>query len=111
MGAAILSVPELVLDAREAKGLAEAITGVAAFYDIPADPKTLAWVNLAMVGMTVYGTRALAYSNRLKAEARLKLAAATRPAAAPSVKANGVDQAAAAASALASHTGQPPVGE
>lgn len=75
MGAAILGIPELALDPKEAHSLAEAVSNVAQFYDIPADPKTVAWINLGMCGMTIYGTRALAYSNRLKLESRGKLAA------------------------------------
>jgi hypothetical protein len=121
MGAAILNVPELALDPKEAHSLAEAVSNVAQFYDIPADPKTVAWINLGMCGMTIYGTRALAYSNRLKMEARGKLAAPPAPQARPAPTGAGADRGqaprpngatpATPASVLQSHLSMAPAGD
>ena len=68
MAASFLKVPELALDDDEAKTLADAVNRVTEQYDIPLmDEKTRAWVNLAMVGTTVYGPRLVAFKmNRKK---------------------------------------------
>ncbi len=114
MGAALFAIPELSLEQKEAAQLAEAIQNVAAFYDIPADPKTIAWVNLATTGMAIYGTRAFAYRNRMMFERRARLTATPTPAPAPQpqgARPNGVPTPATesriVADALASHLGQP----
>jgi hypothetical protein len=117
MGAAVLSVPELQLDKSEASQLAQAISEVAKYYNIEADEKTVAWVNLSMCGLTVYGTRALAYHNRMQAERRQRIPApaaapaapAQTPAPAAGPRTNGAP--AVPASALQAHMGMPPVGD
>ena len=68
MGAAILKVPELTIDPKEAHVLAEAASNVMQFYPYALDEKTTAWVNLGMVAAGVYGTRALAFHNRMRQE-------------------------------------------
>jgi hypothetical protein len=70
MGAAILSVPELELDAGEARQYADALTEVAKFYTLSFDPKKVAIVNLLVVAGKIYGTRLFAYSTRRKLERR-----------------------------------------
>lgn len=69
MGAAFLKVPELELDQDEAKRLSDAVNRVQSEYNMPIlDPKTLAWINLAMVAGGVYGPRFAAHSIRKKKE-------------------------------------------
>lgn len=69
MGAAILNVKELQLDKEEAKNLGDAVARVNSLYDgLILSEKQLAWVNLAMVGGTIYGPRFVAYSQRMKNE-------------------------------------------
>lgn len=72
MGAAMLSVPELALTESEAKKMSQAIARVAELYDFGMSEKMLAWSNLMLCFGGIYGTRAFAYSNRMKAEARRK---------------------------------------
>jgi hypothetical protein len=67
MGAAILDTPELVLDEGEAKALADAAAKVAGHYNHTIDPRTVAWVNLAMVAGGIYGTRVFAIRARHRA--------------------------------------------
>lgn len=64
MGAAILHVDELALDAEEAKKLADAIREVAKHYPMGIDPKKIAVANLAIVATGIYGTRAVAIYKR-----------------------------------------------
>lgn len=68
MGAAICECPELQLEDKEAKALADAVVKVSAHYDHRISPKTVAWVNLAMIAGGIYGGRALAIRARFKAE-------------------------------------------
>ncbi len=68
MGAAFFSAPELVLAPAEARALSDATAAVAAHYDAILDPKTAAWLNLAMVAGGIYGTRAMAIWGRKKQE-------------------------------------------
>lgn len=59
MLAAFLKVPGLAITEDESKKLAAAITRVTDLYDVPMlDEKTRAWINLTLVGVEVYGTRA-----------------------------------------------------
>jgi hypothetical protein len=108
MGAAILDTPELVLDESEAKALADASAKVAAHYNHTIDPRTMAWVNLAMVAGGIYGTRIFAIRARYKAAAA---AAAVGPRQTPG---NVVDfqktkgRTAASAAAAAGPTAQTP---
>lgn len=70
MLAAQTEIEELALTQDEAGNLTTAVLEVASHYDIIADPKIVAWVNLVFVGGAIYGTRAIAYSRRLKAESQ-----------------------------------------
>lgn len=70
MGKEILSLPEMEIDRDEAKKLAEAVAEVNRFYKVAIDPKKLAWVNLGLVGVTIYGPRFAAARNRRKIAAR-----------------------------------------
>lgn len=69
MLASFTKISELELSEGEAKKLAVALDRVASLYDVGATEKTMAWTNLAMCIGGVYGTRAYAYSIRVKAEA------------------------------------------
>ncbi len=55
--AAALKEPALALTKDEAKSLSDAVGKVAEHYPVTIDPKTMAWVNLAMVAGGIYGTR------------------------------------------------------
>ena len=71
MGAVFLGVSELSIDDDDAKKMAAAINDVRQYYDATfVEPKTMAWINLGIAFATVYGTRALAYNMRRKAEKR-----------------------------------------
>lgn len=59
MAAAALKMPHLALGEEEAENLAKALAKVQEQYDVSLDPKTEAWINLAMVGGAVYGPRVL----------------------------------------------------
>lgn len=67
MAATSLHAPELALTEEESEKLTNAIANVAQYYDVTADPKTLAWWNLACVAGGIYFTRGVAiYNNRKK---------------------------------------------
>lgn len=79
MGSTLLKIPELAIDQKEAKLLADAIQGVAEHYPMVIDPKYAAIANLVMVGIGIYGTRVFAYSNRIKREKSRNLEAVAEP--------------------------------
>lgn len=66
MMAAAFSAPEMMLDDKESKELSTAIANVAQHYDTSIAPETLAWINLGAVGVSIYGTRAIAILHRKK---------------------------------------------
>lgn len=68
MLAGITKIPELAIDPQESRAIADASAKVAEFYDMTADPKIIAWCNLAMVLGTTYGTRIVAINMRKKSE-------------------------------------------
>jgi hypothetical protein len=68
MLAGIAKTPELAIDKQESDALADASAKVAELYDVSADPKTVAWCNLAMTVGMIYGTRFIAISARRKNE-------------------------------------------
>lgn len=72
MVSAAIKVPELALDEKEAKQIAEAGAKVATHYNVIASPKTVDWVNFCMVLGMVYGTRLIAVRARLRTEATKK---------------------------------------
>lgn len=55
---------ELAIDNQEAHLLADAAADVAKHYDFLPDPRTQAWLNLAMVAGAIYGPRVWAISAR-----------------------------------------------
>lgn len=65
MAAASFEAPELLLSPDEAATIADAAHNVSAHYNHAMDPKTLAWLNLAIAVGAVYGTRIFAIRNRL----------------------------------------------
>lgn len=72
MGAAILAVPELEIDADESERLSNAVLNVGKYYAMTFDPKKVALLNFAAVCGSIYGVRILAIRNRLKTEAKPK---------------------------------------
>lgn len=77
MLAGITRTAELAIAPEEADTLARALSTVNAFYDVKVAEKTLAWVNLAMVAGTIYGTRLVAIRVRRGNERAAR--AATQP--------------------------------
>ncbi len=75
MGSIMLKIPELSMTAEESSELAEAINTVTELYDVPLmDEKTMAWINLAMVGAKVYAPRVVAITvNKKKQVPQQKL--------------------------------------
>lgn len=62
---------EFALSEPESKALAESVRGVLAFYPTSViDPKTIAWVNLAICAGGIYGTRILAIRARKRRKER-----------------------------------------
>jgi hypothetical protein len=71
MMAAITHTPEIALSVEESKALSLGIANVAKHYPATVvNEKTLAWMNLGMLVMGVYGTRAVAISNNRKRKKR-----------------------------------------
>lgn len=68
MLAGITKIPELEIDLKESRAIAEATAKLAEFYDLTADPKIIAWANLCMILGTTYGTRIIAINMRKKNE-------------------------------------------
>jgi hypothetical protein len=64
MGAKILSIPEMEIDAEESKKLSDAIKNVAKHYAVNIDPKKLAWAQLAAAAGGIYVPRFIAASKR-----------------------------------------------
>lgn len=75
--AALLKVPELEIDAKEAKELASAIEGVTDQYKLTLDPKTAAWIDLGRAVGVIYGPRCVSFYMRKKIEAESRRPSAT----------------------------------
>jgi hypothetical protein len=72
MLAAMAKVPELELEKEEAEKLTANALEVAKLYsNIEADPKTIAWINLAFCAGQIYGPRVVAYRIRKSQERRV----------------------------------------
>lgn len=67
-----VGIEELTLSPDESKELAKAVAEVQSHYDTVIDPKTMAWVQLAMVAGSVYGPRMIAFNIRKKREKTIK---------------------------------------
>jgi hypothetical protein len=73
MLAKTLNVDELALSMPESEALASAIANVEKHYDVfQGSAKVADWVNLAIVGASVYGTRYAAYKTRINNEKKQK---------------------------------------
>lgn len=81
MLAGITKTPELALEESEAAELATALNTVNNYYRVEVAEKTMAWINLAMVGGMIYGSRLIAIRER-RSSARAERAErrTTRPA-------------------------------
>lgn len=75
--AAILGVQELELDRSEGRQMADAAKEVLKYYPVGLNPKSLAWINLTVVCSGIYGTRFMAWRNRMATEAEERRRAAT----------------------------------
>lgn len=64
----VSKTPELALEESEAAELATALSTVNSFYRVEVAEKTLAWINLAMVGGMIYGSRLIAIRERRSSE-------------------------------------------
>lgn len=60
--------PELIIDAKEAELLAQAISDVQDHYGFEVSPETAVWVNLVTALGSVYGPRAISIYSRVKKE-------------------------------------------
>lgn len=80
MASVFFKTPELSMEEEEAKELATAITRVTELYDVPMmDEKTMAWINLAMVGAKIYGPRAVAVTVNKKNKPRQNMGVVDMP--------------------------------
>lgn len=73
MLAGFTGVAEMEIDEGESKIMASAVAGVAAHYNVSADPKTVAWVNLASALGMIYGPRIAAVRLRKKTDRPVKV--------------------------------------
>lgn len=65
--AAFTGIEHLALDPTEAKTLSDGIMEVQRHYPIAIDPKTMAWVNLAVIAGSIYIPRVIVIRNESKA--------------------------------------------
>lgn len=70
MAAAALKTPELQLDDKEAKLLAQSAAEVASHYNVEIDPKVMAWIGFFGVCGSIYGPRIAAMKIRKDMERR-----------------------------------------
>lgn len=77
--AAILGVQELELDRSEGRAMADAAKEVLKYYPVGLNPKSLAWINLTVVCSGIYGTRFMAWRNRMAMEVEQHAAAPPTP--------------------------------
>jgi hypothetical protein len=75
----ITRVPELQLAQAESDELAKALSTVNKYYGVEASDKTIALLNLALVGGMIYGTRFVAIRER-RSQARAARRGNVRPA-------------------------------
>lgn len=86
MGASLFAIPELEITEDEARRISKAIAGVSEQYKVMIDPRRAAQIDLVRELGTIYGSRAIAFYLRKKAEnAKPINAAPQRPAPAPSM--------------------------
>lgn len=101
--AALVNIREFELSEDEAGKLSEASKEVLKHYPLGVSEKTLAWVNLAIVGGGIYGTRFMAYNIRKAAERRARMVNVTPAAAAAAASASSGQAPATGATATNGH--------
>ncbi len=69
--ATALKMPELALSPGEAEKLAVASVTVAQQYNLSFSPATVAWIQLGLVGISIYLPRGFAIGKRLRTEQSL----------------------------------------
>lgn len=79
MGAEFFKVRELELDRDESKKLSDAITEVGKYYAMTIDPKHLAFAQLGICLVHIYGPRAIAIKRRMDSERGPKLVSEPKP--------------------------------
>jgi hypothetical protein len=75
MGAEMLKTPELELDKDECVKLADAVGEVSKHYTTAFNPRTVAWVHLAVIAGGIYGTRIFAIRNRIQMQRSIAIQA------------------------------------
>ena len=70
MASVALKQPILAIDAKEARILADAVIDVGRQYSVVVDPKVMAWINLALAGVSVYGPKIFYMMNQRKIPAQ-----------------------------------------
>lgn len=83
MGASLFSIPELEITEDEARRISKAIAGVSDQYKVMIDPRRAAQIDLVRELGTIYGSRAIAFYLRKKAEQAKPINAAPQRAPAP----------------------------
>ena len=78
MLAAVTSLPEMRINEDESKRLGEAAANVAKLYDMRVNQKALAWTQLSVCAIMVYGPRIYMIADRKKAERKAEKAAAAQ---------------------------------
>lgn len=68
MGASLFAIPEMEITEDEARRISKAIAGVSDQYKVMIDPRRAAQIDLVRELGTIYGSRAVAYYLRKKAE-------------------------------------------
>lgn len=72
MAAVGFRAPELMLDETEARAMGEGIMAVQSHYNFDASAEVIAWVNLAMILMGIYGPRIMLIRDRKREESPKK---------------------------------------
>lgn len=68
MAAVGFKTPELMLDETEARAMGEGIMAVQSHYNFDASAEMIAWINLAMILMGIYGPRIMLIKDRKREE-------------------------------------------
>jgi hypothetical membrane protein len=72
-----LSIPELAINGPQGEALAKAISDVGGETMSGMDPRVMAWINLSMVCMGIYGKAFVSYKDRAKREKSGKVVSIT----------------------------------
>jgi hypothetical protein len=68
MGAALIQAPEFAITEEQAREMSKALDAVTGEYVNTVDPKTMAWINLALVFGSTYGGAYMKMNARKKRE-------------------------------------------